>query len=168
MAGGCRMSCVAQVTILSDQSVVCSVFTPCFSIGSACLVSWWKWYQKKYQGPDTFHNFCQWKPKEEVSRVESSRYHAVQKPEMSHSARASGLVISLFSFWEKLEVNRGPCSSNYTLPPKQIFFACWMKLIFSSSKFPQISQEIIGWETVFMTIFLKPIVMFQFIQPHAW
>ncbi len=60
------------VTILSDQSVVCSVLIlPC-SIISAHLEPWPIWYQKKYQVPST--TLANGKPKESGSkRVEAWR-----------------------------------------------------------------------------------------------
>ncbi len=53
-------------TILSDQSVVCSVLTPPFSIGSARLEPWPRWYQV----PGITHNFSQRKTKNKSSWVE--------------------------------------------------------------------------------------------------
>ncbi len=66
---------------LSDQSVVCSVLTSPFSIGSVCLEPWPRWYQKQYQVPGTIHIG---KPKENgTNRVESSRAEPLYAVETS-------------------------------------------------------------------------------------
>lgn len=55
---------VTQVTILSDQSVLCSVLTTPVTNSSACLEPQTRWYQKKNQVPGTIHNGkpnkCEW------------------------------------------------------------------------------------------------------------
>lgn len=96
----------AHVTILSDQSVACSVFTPPFGISSAHMGPRQRWWQKKEQVLSTTFDNAEAK---RTSRSEPSRAKPSRALQLKHSGSKHGVSsqcrLIFILRWNELKLN---------------------------------------------------------------